>query len=58
MSTVQSRLERWHNAVEVQERGWNSPDWQRLDREEQEAWDDMADHDDPEYVRILKAGLG
>lgn len=51
------RYRRWRKAVAVREQNPDSPDWKALDREEQDAWDDMADHDDPEYVRLVEETL-
>lgn len=53
--TVAQRYARWAKAVEAKQESPDSENWQELDREEQEAWDDMADHDDPEYVRIVES---
>lgn len=50
----QARYRRWCEAVATREQNPDSPNWAALDREEQDAWDDMADHDDPEYVRRVE----
>lgn len=49
----QARYDRWAKASVELVHGSDGPDWEHLIDEEQAAWDDMADHDDPEYNRIL-----
>jgi len=55
MSTTaeQERYERWRKASDKLAREHDGPDFEDLVIEEQAAWDDMADNDDPHYVAIL-----
>jgi hypothetical protein len=49
----QTRYDRWAKASDALAKDNDSPGWEALVTEEQAAWDDMADHDDPKYVEIL-----
>jgi hypothetical protein len=51
------RYDRWFKAAQRSALNGGGPNWQALDVEEQAAWDDMADHDDPEYVKIVGGPL-
>jgi hypothetical protein len=55
MSTAaeQERYERWRKAAVKLAQEHDGPDFEDLVTEEQAAWDDMADNDDPYYVDIL-----
>lgn len=49
----QERYDRWKTASDKLARDHDGPDFEALVTEEQAAWDDMADNDDPHYVAIL-----
>ncbi len=53
-STVAGRLARWNAAADAVNRAVYGANEAQA-REEQEAWDAMADHDDPEYVKRVEA---
>lgn len=53
----QARYDRWSKASKDLVHGGDGPNWEALIIEEQAAWDDMAEHDDPEYVKILEMVL-
>ncbi len=49
----QARYDRWSKASDRLAWEHDGPDFDSLVAEEQAAWDDMADHDDPKYVELL-----
>lgn len=49
----QARYDRWAKASDALAKDNDDPGWEALVTEEQEAWDDMADHNDPAYNRIM-----
>jgi hypothetical protein len=54
----QKRYDRWRKASDMLALEHEGPDFEDLVIEEQAAWDDMADNDDPEYVDLLNLVKG
>ncbi len=54
----QKRYDRWRKASDMLALEHEGHDFEDLVIEEQAAWDDMADNDDPEYVNLLNLVKG